>query len=90
MLWAAIRATQKKWPRAKCVVYSGDVDVNKQDILTRVKVGGVHCLLAPSLMQFRLGSTLTSILLPSLFSTSRNAIGSWLPPGHASLYWDNP
>ena len=39
VLWAAIRATQKRWPNAKCVVYTGDHDVGKHDILARVKVG---------------------------------------------------
>ncbi|PVI07762.1 glycosyltransferase family 4 protein [Periconia macrospinosa] len=37
VLWAAIRATQKRWPEAICVVYTGDHDVNKHDILRRVE-----------------------------------------------------
>ncbi|KAK3371193.1 glycosyltransferase family 4 protein [Lasiosphaeria ovina] len=37
VLWAAIRATQKRWPKAKCVVYTGDHDVNKEAILDRVE-----------------------------------------------------
>ncbi|KYK56732.1 alpha-1,2-mannosyltransferase alg11 [Drechmeria coniospora] len=37
VLWAAIRATQIQWPNAKCVVYTGDHDVNKEDMLRRVK-----------------------------------------------------
>ncbi|KAL7787757.1 glycosyltransferase family 4 protein [Trichoderma ceciliae] len=37
VLWAAIRATQDRWPRAKCVVYTGDHDVPKDAILSRVK-----------------------------------------------------
>lgn len=37
VLWAAIRATQIRWPNAKCVVYTGDHDVNKDQILSRVK-----------------------------------------------------
>lgn len=37
VLWAAIRATQNRWPDAKCVVYTGDHDVNKEQILARVK-----------------------------------------------------
>ncbi|ETS86005.1 GDP-Man:Man(3)GlcNAc(2)-PP-Dol alpha-1,2-mannosyltransferase [Pestalotiopsis fici W106-1] len=37
VLWAAIRATQKKWPKAKCVVYTGDHDVTKDKILERVE-----------------------------------------------------
>ena len=38
VLWAAIRATQKRWPSAKCVVYTGDHDVDKKAILARVEV----------------------------------------------------
>ena len=41
VLWAAIRATQKRWPRAKVVVYTGDHDVNKEQILYRVKVSSM-------------------------------------------------
>ncbi|KAF2184349.1 glycosyltransferase family 4 protein [Zopfia rhizophila CBS 207.26] len=37
VLWAAIRATQKRWPEAVCVVYTGDHDVDKVDILKRVE-----------------------------------------------------
>ena len=42
VLWAAIRATQKRWPNAKCIVYTGDHDVEKADILARVKVYFIH------------------------------------------------
>lgn len=38
VLWAAIRATQDRWPKAKCIVYTGDHDVTKDAILSRVKV----------------------------------------------------
>lgn len=38
VLWAAIRATQERWPKAKIVVYTGDHDVTKEKILGRVKV----------------------------------------------------
>lgn len=38
VLWAAIRATQKRWPKAICVVYTGDHDVNKASMLHRVEV----------------------------------------------------
>ncbi|CAE7192767.1 hypothetical protein CFE70_007064 [Pyrenophora teres f. teres 0-1] len=37
VLWAAIRAHQKRWPRAVCIVYTGDHDVDKAAILKRVK-----------------------------------------------------
>lgn len=38
VLWAAIRATQERWPKARIVVYTGDHDVTKEKILERVKV----------------------------------------------------
>ena len=37
VLWAAVRATQKRWPNAKVVVYTGDHD-KKAEIIARVKV----------------------------------------------------
>ncbi|KAI9829101.1 MAG: asparagine-linked glycosylation protein [Thelocarpon impressellum] len=37
VLWAAIRATQRRWPRAICVVYTGDHDVDKAAMLSRVQ-----------------------------------------------------
>lgn len=37
VLWAAVRAIQTRWPKAKCVVYTGDHDVNKESILARVQ-----------------------------------------------------
>ncbi|KAL2759730.1 glycosyltransferase family 4 protein [Sodiomyces alcalophilus JCM 7366] len=37
VLWAAIRATQRQWPYAVCVVYTGDRDLKKQEMLHRVK-----------------------------------------------------
>jgi len=37
VLWAAIKATQKRWPKAICVVYTGDHDATKPTILERVK-----------------------------------------------------
>lgn len=49
VLWAAIRATQKRWPKAKCVVYTGDHDVDKAAILARVKVAILMALADPVL-----------------------------------------
>jgi alpha-1,2-mannosyltransferase len=37
VLWAAIRATQEKYPNATCVVYTGDHNVTKQQILEKVE-----------------------------------------------------
>lgn len=38
VLWAAIRATQKRWPKAICAVYTGDHDVDKAKMLENVQV----------------------------------------------------
>ncbi len=38
VLWAAIRATQTRWPKAVCVVYTGDHEVQKEATLERVEV----------------------------------------------------
>lgn len=37
VLWEAIRVTQKRWPKAICVVYTGDHEVNKEQIISRVE-----------------------------------------------------
>lgn len=37
VLWCAINSIQKKYPNAKCVVYTGDCDVNGDQILDKVK-----------------------------------------------------
>ncbi|KAM0795104.1 alpha-1,2-mannosyltransferase alg-11 [Usnea florida] len=37
VLWAAIKATQKRWPNVVCAVYTGDGDTTKSTILERVK-----------------------------------------------------
>ncbi|KAL8938164.1 MAG: hypothetical protein Q9216_004041 [Gyalolechia sp. 2 TL-2023] len=37
VLWAAIKATQKRWPKAVCVVYTGDHDADKDGMLERVQ-----------------------------------------------------
>ncbi len=38
VLWAAIKATQKRWPKAICVVYTGDHDATKDEMLESVQV----------------------------------------------------
>ncbi|KAL8726409.1 MAG: hypothetical protein Q9181_006064, partial [Wetmoreana brouardii] len=37
VLWAAIKATQKRWPKAVCVVYTGDQDTGKEEMLAKVE-----------------------------------------------------
>lgn len=38
VLWAAIDSIQKRWPEAVCVVYTGDQNIDKSTILSRVLV----------------------------------------------------
>ncbi|KHN99215.1 alpha-1,2-mannosyltransferase alg11 [Metarhizium album ARSEF 1941] len=51
VLWAAIRATQDRWPKAKCVVYTGDHNVTKDAILHRVE-SRFNIRLHPPTVQF--------------------------------------
>ncbi|EXJ77691.1 alpha-1,2-mannosyltransferase [Capronia epimyces CBS 606.96] len=37
VLWAAIAATQKRWPRAICAVYTGDHDIDRGVVVATVK-----------------------------------------------------
>ncbi|KAJ5477168.1 GDP-Man:Man(3)GlcNAc(2)-PP-Dol alpha-1-2-mannosyltransferase [Penicillium diatomitis] len=37
VLWEAVRATQKRWPKAVCAIYTGDHEVNKTSMLERVE-----------------------------------------------------
>ncbi|KAI2788607.1 GDP-Man:Man(3)GlcNAc(2)-PP-Dol alpha-1,2-mannosyltransferase [Penicillium oxalicum] len=37
VLWEAIRATQRRWPKAVCAIYTGDHEVNKTSMLERVE-----------------------------------------------------
>jgi alpha-1,2-mannosyltransferase len=37
VLWAAIRATQSRWPNAICVVYTGDHDIDRNAVVASVK-----------------------------------------------------
>ncbi|KAK3833815.1 MAG: hypothetical protein JOS17DRAFT_682804 [Linnemannia elongata] len=51
VLWTAIRDIQQKYPHVVSVVYTGDKDVNKQDILERVRTR-FNINLDPSLVGF--------------------------------------
>lgn len=37
VLWEAVRATQRRWPKAICAIYTGDHEVNKAAMLQRVE-----------------------------------------------------
>jgi hypothetical protein len=91
VLWAAIRATQKRWPNAKCVVYTGDHDVGKHDILARVKVGH-SCWTSDTFTNVpdRTGSISTFTPPPSTSSISQPDPGLLPPHGHTSRSWDSP
>lgn len=39
VLWVAIRAIQAQYPKARIIVYTGDHEVSKEQILERVQVG---------------------------------------------------
>lgn len=65
VLWAAIRATQKRWPRAKVVVYTGDHEAKKEAILDRVKTRFNIQLHGPTI-QFLYLST-RHLVLPSTY-----------------------
>ncbi|KAI9708058.1 MAG: asparagine-linked glycosylation protein [Bogoriella megaspora] len=61
VLWAAIRATQQRWPDALCVVYTGDHDVDKTAIIDRVRTRfNIH--LHPPKVQFLYLSTRRFVL----------------------------
>lgn len=77
VLWAAIRATQKRWPKAKCVVYTGDHDVDKAAILARVKVGLFLASADQILILGRTVSTLPYTPPQSPSYTSQLDLGSW-------------
>ncbi|KAJ5909023.1 hypothetical protein N7495_001705 [Penicillium taxi] len=37
VLWEAVRATQRRWPKAICAIYTGDHEANKATMLENVK-----------------------------------------------------
>ena len=91
VLWAAIRATQKRWPNAKCVVYTGDHDVGKHDILARVKVSRSCCTSCTfTNISDRIGSISTFTPPPSTSSISLPDHGLLPPHGHTSRSWVSP
>ncbi|KAK1754611.1 GDP-Man:Man(3)GlcNAc(2)-PP-Dol alpha-1,2-mannosyltransferase [Echria macrotheca] len=83
VLWAAVRATQKRWPKAKCVVYTGDHDVNKEAILARVETRfNIH--LHPPTVNFLYLSTRHWVLASTWphFTLAGQSIGSLI------MAWD--
>ncbi|TWU78993.1 asparagine-linked glycosylation protein [Metarhizium rileyi] len=83
VLWAAIRATQDRWPKAKCIVYTGDHDATKDNILQRVESRfNIH--LHPPTVQFLYLSKRHWVLASSWphFTLLGQSIGSMI------LAWD--
>ena len=56
VLWAAIRATQNKWPKAVCVVYTGDHELQKAAMIERIFHSFGISLYAPTLTFFYLST----------------------------------
>ncbi|CAG8978646.1 hypothetical protein HYALB_00009462 [Hymenoscyphus albidus] len=83
VLWAAIRATQQRWPKAKCIVYTGDHEVAKEEILDRVKTGFDIQLHSPTILFLYL--TTRDWVLPSSWPVATLA-GQSL--GSLVLAWD--
>ncbi|EPE36569.1 UDP-Glycosyltransferase/glycogen phosphorylase [Glarea lozoyensis ATCC 20868] len=83
VLWAAIRATQRRWPKAKCIVYTGDHDVDKNAILARVK-NRFNIHLHPPTITFMYLTTRSWVLASSWphFTLLGQSIGSLV------LAWD--
>lgn len=38
VLWTAVRAAQRRWPKAVCAIYTGDHDVDKATIIEKIEV----------------------------------------------------
>jgi hypothetical protein len=93
VLWAAIRATQLRWPDAVCVVYTGDHDASKEQIIKRVQVQHSHSsplsIRRANDMVNRTASTSRSTPPPSTSSTSPPATTSSPPPTPTSPSWAN-
>ncbi len=71
-MWAAIRATQRRWPEALCVVYTGDHDASKEAIIKRVEVIEMEWYMFNADPQ-RTASIYICIPPRSVFSTSLHA-----------------
>ncbi|KOS22280.1 GDP-Man:Man(3)GlcNAc(2)-PP-Dol alpha-1 [Escovopsis weberi] len=81
VLWAAIRATQTQWPAAKCIVYTGDRDATKDDILSNVR-NRFNIHLHPPTIQFLYLSQRHQVLPGRHFTLLAQSIGSMV------LAWD--
>lgn len=83
VLWVAIQAMQKKWPKGKFVVYTGDQNVNKEAILNHVQ-NRFNISLHPPSIEFLYLSTRSWVLSSSWphFTLLGQSIGSIV------LAWD--
>jgi len=85
VLWAAIRATQQRWPEAVCVVYTGDHNVDKDQIIERVQVYHILPTTRLELIQYRTASISPFTRLLYTSSTSPPDTGSSRRHGLISL-----
>ncbi|RKF60234.1 GDP-Man:Man-PP-Dol alpha-1,2-mannosyltransferase [Erysiphe neolycopersici] len=83
VLWAAIQAMQKRWPKGKFVVYTGDQNVNKEAILNHVQ-NRFNISLHPPSIEFLYLTTRSWVLSSSWphFTLLGQSIGSLV------LAWD--
>ncbi|OJJ47493.1 hypothetical protein ASPZODRAFT_64276 [Penicilliopsis zonata CBS 506.65] len=65
VLWEAVRATQKRWPKAICAIYTGDHEVNKAAMLERVENRFNISLHAPTVVLLYL--TTRKYVVPSMY-----------------------
>ncbi|QKX56225.1 uncharacterized protein TRUGW13939_03326 [Talaromyces rugulosus] len=50
VLWAAVKATQERWPKATCVIYTGDHEVTKTTMVERAETRFNIRLHAPTIV----------------------------------------
>jgi len=76
VLWTAIASMHHTEPDIVSVVYSGDTDASKEEIIAKVKVGFLFCLriLTAGFLQSRFDITLDPTLLHFVFLKSRRMV----------------
>jgi hypothetical protein len=62
VLWTALRDVQHEFPEVICVVYTGDTDASREQIILKVKVRKQEQCICADCLFYRIGLTLTWIL----------------------------
>ena len=90
VLWTAIASMQRTEPGVISVVYSGDVDASKEEIIQKVKVSICTLFTLPLLdtLLCSLGLISNYPLIPSTSSGYGSGILWKTQRGRASLCWD--